>query len=84
MGDVRTYKNSGAKVVIKVINSKCISAGTCIIKAPKTFDLDENGIVYAKKGTWDEALDIIEAAGACPTSAIIVEDLRGKQIYPTK
>jgi ferredoxin len=82
MDEIKVYKNPNSKVVIKVINEKCISAGTCIIKAPETFDLDDEGIVYAKEGTWNEAVDIIEGAKACPTTAIIVEDLDGNQIYP--
>lgn len=77
-----TYKNPNAKVVIKVINDKCVSAATCIIKAPHTFDLNDDGLVYAKEGTWDEAEKIIEAAASCPTTAIIVEDLEGNVLYP--
>lgn len=50
--------------------------------APNTFDLDEEGIVYAKEGTWDEAQTIIAGAKSCPTTAIIVEDLEGNQLYP--
>ncbi|EKD96183.1 MAG: hypothetical protein ACD_24C00155G0002 [uncultured bacterium] len=73
-----------SKVKIKVINELCISAGTCIIRAPNTFDLDEAGIAYVKEGTWDDALDIIEAAKSCPTTAIIIEDLNGNQIWPAK
>jgi len=73
-----------AKVKIKVINDLCISAGTCIIHAPETFDLDENGIAYVKEGTWNEAAVIIKAAQSCPTSAIIIEDMEGNQIYPEK
>ncbi len=79
---VSTYRNPDAKVVIKVINELCISAATCVIQAPETFDLDEDGIVYAKQGTWDEAQKIIEGARSCPTTAIIVEDLDGKRLYP--
>ncbi len=75
-------KNENSKVKIKVINSLCISAGTCIIHAPDTFDLDEDGIAYVKEGTWDEAQVIIAAAASCPTTAIIIEDLNGIQIYP--
>jgi len=82
MSNIVEYKNSNAKVVIKVINDKCISAATCIIHAPNTFDLDDNGIVYAKEGTWDEAEKIIDGARSCPTTAIIVEDLQGNQLYP--
>lgn len=76
--------NPSSKVKIKVINSLCISAGICIIRAPQTFDLDENGIAYVKDGTWNEAFDIIEAAKSCPTTAIIIEDLNGNQLYPKK
>lgn len=75
-------QDPNSKVKIKVINEKCISAGTCIIQAPNTFDLDDNGIAYVKDGTWDEAQQIISAAASCPTTAIIIEDLDGKQIYP--
>lgn len=76
--------NNESKVKIKVINDKCISAAVCLIQAPKTFELDEDGIAYVKEGTWDEAEAIIKAAKACPTTAIIIEDLNGKQLYPEK
>ena len=71
-----------SKVKIKVINTLCISANTCIIHAPNTFDLDDEGIAYVKEGTWDEAQEIITAAASCPTTAIIIEDLNGNQLYP--
>ena len=74
--------NPDSKVKIKVINELCISAGTCIVRAPNTFDLDEGGIAYVKEGTWDEAQQIIDAAASCPTTAIIIEDLNGNQLYP--
>ncbi|HBY10069.1 hypothetical protein A2473_02485 [candidate division WWE3 bacterium RIFOXYC2_FULL_42_13] len=82
MEEISTYKNPNSKVIIKVINDKCISAATCIIHAPETFDLDANGIVYAKEGTWDEAEKIIKGAKSCPTTAIIIEDLEGNILYP--
>ena len=82
MEETVTYKNPNSKVIIKVINDKCISAATCIIHAPETFDLDANGIVYAKEGTWDEAEKIIKGAKSCPTTAIIIEDLEGNILYP--
>ena len=82
--EAKEYKNQDSKVVIKVINDLCISAATCVIGAPNTFDLDEDGIVYAKEGTWDTAEQIIKAAGSCPTTAIIIEDLEGNQLYPEK
>ena len=68
--------------VIKIINDLCISAATCIVHAPNTFDLDEDGIAFVKEGTWDEAKEIIEAAASCPTTAIIIEDMDGNTLYP--
>ena len=82
--DEKIYRNPNSKVIIKIINDKCISAATCIINAPHTFDLDESGLAYCKEGTWDEAEKIIEAARSCPTTAIIVEDLGGNILYPKK
>ncbi len=76
--------NPQSKVRIKVINNLCISASTCIIKAPNTFDLDDDGIAYVKEGDWDDAVTIIEGAKSCPTTAIIIEDLNGNQLYPEK
>ena len=75
-------QNANSKVKIKVIKSFCISAAVCVIRAPLTFDLDENDIAYVKEGTWDDANTIIEAAKACPTLAIIVEDQNGTQLWP--
>lgn len=75
-------ENGNSKVKIKIIKASCISAAICIVKSPGTFDLDEDGIAYVKEGTWDDAATIINAAKSCPTLAIIIEDLNGKQLYP--
>ncbi|MBT6401578.1 ferredoxin [candidate division WWE3 bacterium] len=74
--------DENTKLKIKVINDLCISAATCIIRGPKTFDLDDDGIAYVKEGTLDDAVDIIEAAKSCPTTAIIIEDMNGKTLWP--
>jgi ferredoxin len=81
-GQNKFATNLDSKLKIKVINKLCISAATCVIKASKTFDLDGDGIAYVKEGNWDDAVDIIEAAKSCPTTAVIVEDLDGNQIWP--
>jgi len=77
------YTNKTSKVRIKIIKEKCISAATCTVFAPNTFDLDKDGIVFVKDGNWDDVEKIIEGAKSCPTTAIIVEDLKGTQLYPT-
>lgn len=74
--------NPKTPVKIKVINDLCISAATCLIKAPETFDLDSDGIAYVLTGDWDDVKSIVEAAMSCPTTAIIVEDLKGNVLWP--
>lgn len=74
--------NSKSKLKIKVINDLCISAATCAVRAPDTFDLDEDGTAYVKEGDWDDVISVIEAAKSCPTTAIIVEDMEGNQLWP--
>lgn len=81
-GQNKFFEAKDRKVRIKIINELCISAATCTVVAPKTFDLDDDGIAYVKEGTLDEAQTIIEGAKSCPTAAIIIEDLDGKQLYP--
>lgn len=81
-GQNKFATNTDSKLKIKVINKLCISAATCVIRAPSTFDLDDDGIAYVKEGSWDDAVAIIEAAKSCPTTAVIVEDLEGNQIWP--
>lgn len=75
-------QNKDSKLKIKIIKATCISAAVCVIQAPNTFDLDDDGIAYVKEGTWDDATSIIQAAKACPILAVIVEDPDGKQLWP--
>jgi len=74
--------DADSKVKIKVDTKKCISAATCIIYAQNTFDLDEDSLAYVKETSWDDAATIIQAAQACPTMAIIVEDMDGNKLWP--
>lgn len=67
---------------IEVDRDLCIGAGTCVVVAPKTFDLDDElkAIVINPKGNDEDT--IIEAAKVCPVFAIILKDETDKQIYP--
>lgn len=67
---------------IKVDRGLCIGAGTCVVVAPKTFDLDDElkAVVTDPKG--DDEDTIIEAAKVCPVFAIILKDETDEQIYP--
>ncbi|MBI2051193.1 ferredoxin [Candidatus Roizmanbacteria bacterium] len=61
----------------------CIGAATCVAVAAKTFTLDKEAkAVILKTAEGDSDETIIEAAKACPVSAIIIEDEKGERIFP--
>ncbi|MBI2051300.1 ferredoxin [Candidatus Roizmanbacteria bacterium] len=69
-------------IEIRILREKCISAATCIVYAPSTFDLDKENIAVVKSGEWDRLEKIIAAAQSCPVIAIEVY-VKGKKIYPS-
>ncbi|OGC50282.1 hypothetical protein A2716_03680 [candidate division WWE3 bacterium RIFCSPHIGHO2_01_FULL_40_23] len=71
------------KVKITVIRDLCIGAGTCVVQAPNTFELDNENIAIVKDIPGDSVQAIIAAAKSCPTLAIILDDEEtGKRIWP--
>lgn len=67
---------------IEIIREQCMGAGSCVVFAPETIELDEEGIALIKKQQGDADNDILEAAQSCPVDAIIVRDENGTQIWP--
>lgn len=82
---------------ITVDRNLCIGVATCIMSANKVFEFDgENkATVIMKDGSKLSVADrdaiadgaitddqILKAAQACPTKAIILEDENGTRIYP--
>lgn len=67
---------------VTVDRNLCIGAASCVVIAPKVFQLDSEAKaeVVDQKGA-DEAT-ILDAAKSCPVLAIIIEDDNGKQIWP--
>lgn len=67
----------------------CIGAAPCVALLPEIFELDEEGKAVLTKEA-EKKLEkggitlkqVIDAAEACPVSAISVFDDEGKQIYP--
>ena len=66
---------------IKVDRDLCTGAGTCVVVAPNTFDLDNELKAVVKNPKGDDKDTITEAAKVCPVFAIILEE-DGKQTYP--
>lgn len=67
---------------ITVDRELCIGAATCVAAAPEVFELDPENIAIIKKNHNTPDEQILLAAQSCPTSAIILEDENGNQIYP--
>lgn len=68
---------------IRIDRDLCIGAGTCVVLAPNTFDLDDElKAVLKNEEKKDSDEDILAAARSCPVLAIFLEDSEGKQIYP--
>lgn len=53
----------------------CMGSGTCVFYAPATFALDdESGVARVIEPSRDPVEEIHDAAYACPTQAIAVEE----------
>lgn len=71
------------KYKIKVIRSLCIGAAACVGVSPATFVLDNDKKAVIIEGSTDSPENILMAAQACPTQAIVVIDTQtGKQVWP--
>ena len=78
--DVQILKKGD--IEIHVHRPTCISAATCVVYAPNTFDLDSDNIAIIKTGHWDRLEKILAAAQSCPVLAIEVYE-KGKKLFPT-
>jgi ferredoxin len=67
---------------IKVDRDLCIAASSCVDIAPKVFQIDDEHKAYVVDPNGADEDTIWEAAESCPTTAIILEDENGKQLYP--
>ena len=65
-------------LVPKVDELACAGHGDCAVVAPDVFDIEDIAVVI---GTGPDDL-ILEAARACPSTAIAVYDESGTQVYP--
>ena len=71
------------KLKIKIDRDECIGDGACVNEAPETFELDDDSIAVIKDGSTDSRECILEAARACPTECISVEDKdTGEKLVP--
>lgn len=71
------------KYQIKVVRSLCIGAASCVAFSPATFELDGQKKAVVKPESTETPENILMAAQACPTKAIVIVDMEtGKQVWP--
>ncbi len=69
------------KYTIKVLQSKCIAAASCVAISPDLFKLNEANLVEIIEGGVDNEENILLSAQSCPTSAIEVYEGKVK-VWP--
>ncbi len=68
---------------IEVVRRRCTGVGTCIERAPRTFDLDDDAVAFVRKSNGDDDVRILDAAKACPQDAVLVFDAAsGARVWP--
>jgi ferredoxin len=65
-------------LIPRIDELSCAGHGDCAVLAPDVFDLEDIAVVI---GTGPDDV-IVEAARACPATAIAVYDESGAQVYP--
>jgi ferredoxin len=67
--DIKLIRQVG-KYTIKVLQSKCIAAASCVAISPTLFKLNEQNLVEMIENGIDEEDNIMLSAQSCPTGAI--------------
>lgn len=79
----KTVRTVG-KYTIKVIQSKCIAAASCVAISPDIFKLNEANLVEIIEGGVDDEDNILLAAQSCPTGAIEIYEVESRVWPPTE
>ncbi len=69
------------KYTVKVVQSKCIAAASCVAISPTVFKLNEQNLAEIIEGGVDEEDNILLAAQSCPTGAIEIWEGE-KRVWP--
>jgi ferredoxin len=67
---------------IVVDRDLCIGAASCVVIAPKSFQMDGENKAYVVDLEGHDAETLLMAAESCPTKAVFLYDEDGKQVYP--
>ena len=69
-------------MIVRIIRSECCGHGSCVEIAPSVFVLDSKNKSVVLDAEAADRARLVEAAEACPCSAIVVEDDEGLAVFP--
>jgi len=67
---------------VRILRAECCGNGECCQIAPDVFALDSKNKATVLDAEAASEATLIEAAEACPCSAIVVEDDEGNTVFP--
>ncbi len=67
---------------VRILRGECCGNAACIEIAPDVFALDSKNKATVLDPDAVPLDKLIEAAEACPCSAIVIEDDEGNQVFP--
>ena len=69
-------------MIIRILRSECCGTGSCAEIAPTVFARDSKNKAVILDPEAASRQELIDAAEACPCSAIVIEDDEGKTVFP--
>ena len=67
---------------LRILRNECCGHGTCVDIAPGVFALDPRNRCIVLDPEAEPAAKVLEAAEACPCTAIVVLDDEGEIVFP--
>ena len=69
-------------MIVRILRAECCGNGTCAEMVPNVFVLDSKNKSTVIDAEAADRAKLLEAAEACPCSAIVVEDDEGNRLFP--
>jgi ferredoxin len=69
-------------MIVRILRAQCCGNGTCTELAPDVFALDSKNKSVVVDSDGADRAKLIEAAEACPCTAIVIEDDNGEAVFP--
>lgn len=81
MSDEKQRERQIGKYTVRVVQSKCIAAASCVAITPGVFKLSEENLAEFVENPQDSEENIMLSAQSCPTGAIEIYE-KGKRVWP--